>query len=490
MKNNLSRRDFVKLGSLFTAALATQPLHALSVSDPWKLKRGKPQKVIILGAGMSGLSAGLELQKLGHDVQIIEGQMRAGGRVFTARNMFADGLHADMGAARIPENHDWTMKYIKQYGLKLIPFNPPENDYLHVINGKKIRYTSKKAAELKEYPVALTPQEFEMGWEGISIKPFAEIMSHLGDPKSMSWPPKEIAGYDSMSFKEFLVSRQFSPAIADVLMLGWEEKTGLSMSILEDVREMGLSFGAPRNKIAGGNDLLPRAIASELGAVIQYGTKVAGIEQDASGVSVTVLRNGEKSTLRADRVICTFSLPVLRKMDFVKTLSKPKQDAINKLDYWNLSRTVVQVRERYWKKDGFNGFVAGDQPIEIWDPHYESDARRGMIAAYIKNHDSQLFLKMNEKERFDFSATQINNVFPGLYEYQEGGYTKCWGDDPWAGGAHALTSRNQITQLLPHLIGPEGRIHFAGEHASAYHGWIQGAIESGNRAAKEINSFD
>src|SRR5687767_12920384 len=101
MRQNFKRRDFIRLSSLVAAALATKPLHALSISDPYRQRRGKPQKVIVLGAGMAGLSAGMELQKLGHDVQVLEGQMRAGGRVFTARNMFADGLYADVGAARI-----------------------------------------------------------------------------------------------------------------------------------------------------------------------------------------------------------------------------------------------------------------------------------------------------------------------------------------------------------------------------------------------------
>ena len=72
----------------------------------------------------------------------------------------------------------------------------------------------------------------------------------------------------------------------------------------------------------------------------------------------------------------------------------------------------------------------------------------------------------------------------------EGGYTKCWKEDPWAMGAHSIGTRNQMTSLLPHLMKLEGRIYFAGQHASAYHGWMQGAIESGNRAAKEINRIE
>jgi len=489
MKNSINRRDFLRLSSLISAALITQPLSALSISDPWQQKRGDSQKVIILGAGMAGLSAGMELQKLGHQVHILEGQMRAGGRVFTARNMFADGLYADVGAARIPSNHEWTMKYIKQYGLQLIPFTPASDDFLHVVGGKKIRYTSQKQADLKEYPVSLTQAEIALGWQGIGSKPFAPIMANMGNPSDLSWPPTAIAGYDKLSFKEYLISEKFSPAIADLLMLGWEDKRGLNMSILELIREESLSFGAVRNKIAGGNDLLPSAMAAELGGIIQYGTKVVDIEQNESGVSVTTLKDGQRSTLKADRIICTFSLAVLKKMDFVKSLSAPKQKAVNEMGYWNLSRTVMQVSDRYWKKDGYNGFVATDEPSEIWDPNYESDAKRGMIAAYVKDTDSNLFMNMSDAERYAFSANHVNSVFPGLYNHLEGGYTKVWGEDPWAGYANVMGNRNSMTQYVPNLIKAEGRIHFAGEHASAYHGWIQGALESGNRAAKEVNSF-
>ncbi|CAN5146940.1 flavin monoamine oxidase family protein [soil metagenome] len=489
MKNSISRRDFLRLTSLITAALAVQPLNALSISDPWNLSSGSSQKVIVLGAGMSGLSAAMELQKLGHQVQILEGQMRAGGRVFTARNMFADGMYADVGAARIPSNHEWTMKYIKQYGLQLIPFQPTENDFLHVVGGKKIRYTSKQQAPLKDYPVSLTAEEVAMGWEGISTKPLASLMANAGNPADLNWPPATIAPLDKLSFKEYLISQKFSAGIADLLMLGWEEKSGLNMSILELIREEALSFGAVRNKIAGGNDLLPRAMANQLGDIIQYGMKVVDVRQDESGVTVTVLKDGEQSTLKADRVICTFALPILRKMEWIKTLSPQKQKAIKEMGAWNLSRTVVQVSDRYWKKEGYNGFAATDEPSEIWDPHYESTSKRGMIAAYIKHTDSELFLKMSDAERYSFSAKHINSVFPGLEKYKEGAYTKVWGEDPWAGYANVMGGRNNMTQAVPYLIKAEGRIHFAGEHASAYHGWINGAIESGNRAAKEVNSF-
>lgn len=480
----------MRLSALSTGLVLTQPLHALSINDGWNKKRGKPQKVLILGAGMAGMSAAIELSKLGHEVKILEGQMRAGGRIKTLRTPFADDLYADMGAARIPENHEWTMKYIKEYGLKLHPFNPADGDYVHLMKGERIRYNSQSLAGLERYPVKLTTREMGLGWQGIATEPLAELVSNMGDPASMTWPPQRIAKYDAYSLKEYLEQAGYSKEIADLLMIGWETGNGMNMSVLEVIRELSLSFGATRNKIVGGNDLLPTKMAESLSGYIQYGTRVMGLTQSENGIVVAVTRGGQSETLTADRVICTFPLPVLKTMDFVKTLSKEKQKAIHELTYWDLSRTVFQVSERYWKKEGLNGFAATDQPMEIWDPNYESDAKRGLIAAYAKNDDSQLLAGMSEEQRLDFASNQIDRAFPGLAGYSEGGHTKCWKEDPWALGAHSIGTRGQMTALLPHLTQPEGRIHFAGEHASAYHGWIQGAIESGNRAAKEINSVE
>ena len=85
---------------------------------------GPAKKVLILGAGMAGLVAGYELSKLGHDVTILEARTRPGGRVHTLREPFADGLYAEAGAARIPDEHELTLKYVKEFDLPLEPFYP------------------------------------------------------------------------------------------------------------------------------------------------------------------------------------------------------------------------------------------------------------------------------------------------------------------------------------------------------------------------------
>src|SRR6266849_4153768 len=119
-----TRRQFIKLCSLVTAFLYSSPSQFLSLRRTHVRRTGSPKTIVIIGAGLAGLSAGYELKAAGHDVTILEARMRPGGRVHTLREPFSDGLYAEAGAARIPENHDLTLKYIKLFDVPLEPMYP------------------------------------------------------------------------------------------------------------------------------------------------------------------------------------------------------------------------------------------------------------------------------------------------------------------------------------------------------------------------------
>ena len=403
MNYKINRRDFLKQGSLATAAaaLSASVLDACAAEPLQIARRGTAQTVIIIGAGLAGMSAGYELMQAGHDVTILEARTRPGGRVFTIREPFADGLIAEAGAGRIPTNHDQTLRYVKLFNLQLMPFYPSELPFIHYHDGRS---------------------------EQVQWKPFREALNHY----------------------------------------------------------LGLDLGqtsANWFKIVGGNDLLPRAFASKLSEKILYGTPVRKIEQDGTGIRVTFTQAGANQTIAGDRVVCAIPFTLLRDLEISPPFSKGKQQIIRELHYDSASRVYVQTRKKYWLGKNLNGFAITDHPMEVWNPAHNQQGQRGLMGAYLRYEKSQALTAMRDGERLSWTLDYLEKVFPGLHENSEGGVAKCWDEDEWARGAWAHANFFELLQITK----PEGRVHFAGEHASSNASWMQGALESGIRVAKEIN---
>src|SRR6476469_14161 len=125
----MDRRSFLYSGLLAGAGLATAPAYGFARAGL------ESRKVVVIGGGLSGLVAAYELSKLNFDVTVLEAQERPGGRVFTLRS-FSEGLWADAGASRIPDDHNLTLQYIKEFSLPLIPFYPAEDKFLRLNNGR------------------------------------------------------------------------------------------------------------------------------------------------------------------------------------------------------------------------------------------------------------------------------------------------------------------------------------------------------------------
>src|SRR5712691_10336789 len=132
---SITRRSFLKQGAVAVAGVSLARTHLASAII--LTGRPAPKKILILGAGMAGLVAGYELSQLGHDVTILEARMRPGGRVHTLREPFSDGLYAEAGAARIPDNHDLTLKYVKLFDVELEPMYPPRLNTVRLDGGRR-----------------------------------------------------------------------------------------------------------------------------------------------------------------------------------------------------------------------------------------------------------------------------------------------------------------------------------------------------------------
>ncbi|HKG13056.1 MAG TPA: FAD-dependent oxidoreductase [Pyrinomonadaceae bacterium] len=493
----MKRRDFLKQTALAAGfALYAREARAFD-ADPRALKaadgrlepKGTPKKVVVIGAGVAGLAAAYELTEAGHDVTVLEARARPGGRVQTMREQFSDGLYAEAGAMNVYDTHDWTLKYIKLFGLTLDASAPSTLASVVYLRGRRL---VSKQGQAIEYPLDLTPEERKMGRRGMWEKYVLSGAKDVGDYDAPGWPSAALLKYDRMTFTEYLRARGASADAATLLGLGalgaFGDGAG-AVSALVLLREIAHRSKVKQNYyIRGGTDLLPRAFAAKLSDRIRYGAPVVGIEQDSNRVTVAYLHAGARESVAAERVVCTVPFSVLRRIKVSPDFSREKRRAVEEMPYTSVARAYLQTSSKFWLGEGLTGAATTDlSNMLVFDGAPGQSPRRGIIEAYFAGAQARRLTAMREPERVLSTLALMEKVHPRVRREFEVGATKCWDADEWARGAYAWYRPGQMASLLPHVARPEGRIHFAGEHASSTFGWMQGAFESGNRAAREIN---
>lgn len=469
----MKRREFLGFAALAAGVPACAPLNDRA--------RG-PKKVIVLGAGLAGLVAGYELAQAGHDVAILEARSRPGGRVHTLREPFADGQYAESGALFVQANHDLTLRYVRRFGLSLEPAVPPFEARLYYVRGQRV--VVNRGGKV-EWPFELTPQEKQHGRAGLWDKYIREPAAALRDGVHAD-------ALDRMSGADFLRWRGASPEAVALLRIGYLDMFGdgiESYSALQMLQRVAHAQPALlRYAIRGGADLLPKAFAARLAGRILYDSPIVRIEPGETSASVVVGRQGAHQRLMADHVVCTIPFSILRRIEVSRPFTPQKARAIAELPYTSVVRVFLQFRRRAWTAENLYFLTTTDLPMKwIFEHTVNQSGRRGILEAQALGADARRLSAMPEAERIEFALSQLEKVFPGMRSDYECGTSKCWDEDPWARGAFAYFQPGQMFSLLPHLARPEGRVHFAGDHTSTWSGWMQGAIDSGLRAAREVS---
>jgi len=407
----------------------------------------------------------------------------AGGRVRTVRE-FDDGLHAEAGATRIPVTHQRTIELVRQCGLGLEPFHR-ESPVIYA-HGRLLRPDDEMAiAAAFEFGHA----DRALGIAGIHERLHATIRDALGDPRDPEWPRPEQHVLDALSGADLIRSWGLSPAVTE-----WLDMGGASLSqhgsALHLLREMALNESPETLRIAGGNDLLPRALAAQLGERVRFGLAVRRIEHGDDGVRITVEQVGDPGgathEIAASRVILTMPLTVARHVAIDPPLSAGTMRAIRELHYSSVCRLFVQTRSRPWALNGARAFAVTDVGLDVFDSSDGLPGSRGVLTAYLRDAAARALMAMNPPSRHGHIVSLLECIFPGVARAVERTSYFSWDEDPWARGALADFLPGQVSELYPHLRRFEGRVHLAGEHTSPWAGWMQGAIESGERVADQV----
>ena len=476
---SINRRDFLKLAGVAAGSLA------LSADLGWALPAqaaqagGKRKRVVILGAGLAGLAAGWELKNAGHEVLILEAQLHPGGRVHTIREGLSEDMYAEAGAGRIPNTHSITREWVKHFGLELEPFYPTEGAEVALLKGKRVKMPVGKPVDMSQVPLDLTPEERRIGLTNFDEHYYGADMRRIGDGIRDDWPP-EISRLADISMADYLRRRGASADAIHYMTFGFEDDAALDF-----IRDANSHHTESLAKIKGGNDQLPRAFAARLSDQIRYGCAVEQIERGEDRVRVAYRQSGLLDHLEADAAVCAIPFGVLRRIAVTPDWPPEKREVIDSLVYGPVVRATYQVNRRYWQGEGLNGFGSSDKNFEVWQPTWGKPGHRGLLQAYVYEEYARHLDRMSDADCTERLIADMNDVHPGLREHLETVVTKSWEKDPWQRGAYVVYHVGQ-QKWYPDICRRVGAVWFAGEHASPWPGWMQGAIWSGIKAAKGI----
>jgi len=485
MTHPLPRRDFLRVSISSAATISALRLAAGAQFTPLE-RKGPAKKVIVIGAGLAGLVAAYELTQAGHEVTVFEVQLRPGGRVRTLREPFSDGLYAEAGARLFSDSYPRLIQYAKLFDLPFAPLPASAFASLYYLRGQRL---VAKAGEHVDWPYELSAEEGQIGPGGILAKYVLPVVKQIGDPTRPDWRLDPVKHYDEITFSEFLRRQGASDEAVELLYrTSWFGEGANTTSAMQYLVSYLATFflGQGLYAFRGGNDLLPRAIAARLRDKIHYGAPVVKFSHGPNGVEAVFQQAGAHHTLEAKHLICAVPFSHLRHMEVSPAFSAQEEALIQDLEYSTVVRVYLQVRRRFWEKEKVSGSAYTDLPImEVSEQPFhrpEAPSPRGILEAYVQGPEALRLAGMDPGERIEFAIEHMEKVHPGLRKYVEGGTSKFWGH-----GAYTQFGPGQMTGWLPLTARPEGPVHFAGEHTSLLAGTMEGALESGQRAAQEVN---
>jgi monoamine oxidase len=519
--SSLSRRQLLRMiGITAGNAAMYQAMSSLgfAAESPYRGPvdlQGTPAgaSVLILGAGMAGMTAAYELRNAGYQVQLLEFNGRAGGRNWSLRGgdsytelggltqhcQFDKDLYINPGPWRIPYHHRGMLHYCKTLGVPLEAFVQVNyNAYLHSsqsFGGKPQRYREVKADYQGHVAELLAKATHQNALDAsVSTEDREKLLESLRDWGALDRNFAYVA----------------SEASAD--RRGYNKKPGGGLSgrpipsepvALSELLDSNLwSYIAAGDSYdwqstlmqpVGGMGRIGEAFGRELGPLIRYNAKVVDIHQDAQGVTATYEDTGQpgsRLTARADWCLCTIPLPILAQIPM--NVGPAMAAAIAAVPYASAIKVGLQFKRRFWEEDEqiYGGITYTDLPIaNIGYPSndYHSPGKGVLLGAYIWGLHAMEFTSMTPDERVQKAVDYGNQIHPQYRTEFDNGVAVAWHRAPFTMGCYGMWSSDTRARHYDDLCQIDQRILLAGEHASFIGGWQEGAVTSSLDAIQRLH---
>ncbi len=441
---------------------------------------GGPLDVLVLGAGVSGLTAALALLGEGHNVTIIEYQDRVGGRLLSLP--LGDGMVSEAGGGHFRSNMPYVLNYIRHYGLPLLSLNDGLPRY--TVDGMV-----GDAANLADWPWSLAPDERNVTISSTLNRYLFRAGLDADTVLDARWPSPAMVDYLSNISLEDLIR---SVGASDMFVKLLSAHSGAFYAVdaaLAIIPTIAYHLGDQNLfRIKGGNDRLPLAMARSIGLErIVLGEPVVAIDQSGPRVKVTTQSGRE---FAGDRVVSTIPTPVLRDIAVTPQWSPAKQLLIDDSEWGNTVKVVVKTRTPKWLGEGVHGWpmAGGDRPWErAIDITGNEPGGYGNVFFYINGGNARSYLERPADTRARQIVAEFEQDLPGLFDEVLLAEEFAWSEQPWIRGSFGAIGPGQ-GWMVGEWRKPEGRIHFAGDFTTLKSGWVEGAIEAGLRAARQIDA--
>lgn len=441
--------------------------------------------VVVVGAGLSGLSAARAIADAGRDVVVLEARDRVGGRLLNAT--LGDGVTVDLGGQWVGSDHARVQHLAGQLGIEIFPQHGAGRNLLDVA-GKRRRYRGTIPR--------LGPRVL---WDiFVARRRIDRLAQAVGAERP--WAAEQAVALDRESLAEWCERNVSTPIARELIGLAGRTVWGAwpgELSMLHVLfyvsaaggfdRLIDTEGGAQQDRLDGGAQQLPLGLAAMLGERVRLGAPVRQIEQRDGAVRV----EADGLEVEAERAVVALPPAIAAQIEFAPRLAERRRLLGERLRPGSLTKCMARYEEPFWRADGLSGEAVSDAgPVTLTFDSSPRDGSAGVLLGFVGGPEARQLASLEPTERCAAVLVCFGKLF-GPRASQPLDYAEhSWAEEQWSGGGPTSNfGPGGWTECGPALREPAGNVHWAGtETATVWSGYMEGALQAGERVAAEVLS--